>query len=187
MEKGKEYYNKLYKGLSNYMCDYKKSPYYIMWIHVLSLIGNEKIFEGGCGTGQFAKMLIDNKKNYHLGIDYSEEAIEIAKEINPENEDIFILWDLFKFDELEIDYDLFLSLEVLEHIDNDLGLLKKIKKGKRVIVSVPNFNDPAHVRIFKNERKVRVRYEKLIEIKTIQTYQFPSSTSKIFIVDGIKK
>lgn len=186
--KGKEYYNSAYGKLPhNYTCEYKESTYYPIWRYVLTLIGEERIFEAGCGTGQFAKMLMDNNKNYHVGIDYSEKAIELAEKMNPENKDRFILWDLFKFDELEIDYDLFLCLEVLEHIDNDCELLQKIEKGKKIIVSVPNFNDPAHIRVFINTQQIEKRYGKLIQINSIHTYKFPESTDKIFIVNGIKK
>jgi len=181
--KGREYYNNAYINTDKYKYNYKESEYYFIWINILGLIKKEKIFEGGCGTGQFAKMLIDNGKNYQLGIDFSKEAIRIAKDMNPGNEDKFEVRDLLG--KIEIDYDLFLCLEVLEHIDNDLEVLGKIKKDKKVILSVPNFINYAHVRKFKNKEEIITRYGKLIKINNIEIYEF-SGKSKIFVIQGIK-
>jgi len=181
----KKYYDNAYINASKYKCHYSKTEYYPIWIYILGLIGKEKIFEGGCGTGQFAQMLIENGKDYQLGIDFSKEAIKIAKNLNTENKEKFKIWDLFELDKLKIDYDLFLCLEVLEHIDNDLEILRKIEKNKKVILSVPNFKDYTHIRIFKDEKEIILRYGELIRIDNIKIHEFYNG-SKIFIINGRK-
>lgn len=184
----KEYYNNVYLNLLKYKCHYSETKYYPIWLYILGLIKEEKIFEGGCGTGQFAQMLIENDKNYQLGIDYSKEAIKIAKNINSENKEKFKIWDLLELDKIKIDYNLFLCLEVLEHIDNDLEVLRKIKENKKIIFSVPNFKDIAHVRIFENIEKIILRYGKLIKINNIKIHKINKlNNSKIFTIQGIKK
>lgn len=180
---GKEYYNNAYLNVSQYKCHYSETKYYPIWIYILGLIEKEKIFEGGCGTGQFAQMLLENGKNYQLGIDFSIEAIRIAKNMNLENEEKFKVWDLF--DDLKIDYDLFLCLEVLEHIDNDLGVLERIGKNKKIILSVPNFKDYAHVRRFMNKEEIISRYGEIIKINNIEMHKI-SKHGRIFTINGRK-
>jgi len=67
-----------------------------------------------------------------------------------------------------------------------LEILKKIKENKKIILSVPNFRDIAHVRRFKDEKEIISRYGELIEIYNIKIHK-TSETSKIFVLNGIKK
>jgi SAM-dependent methyltransferase len=85
------------------------------------------ILDIGCGCGAFYKLCLDNFKNSinYTGIDYSSEAIEIAKKTW--NYDKFYCKDLFDLDKKFIqNYDLLhlgALLDVLENADDALNYL----------------------------------------------------------------
>src|SRR5690606_27539822 len=81
-EKPASYYNDLFKSNVAYQVHYKDSFYYVHWTQVIVLlkkIGNPRILEIGCGTGQFAEYLHDEGFVEYSGFDFSAEAIEVAK------------------------------------------------------------------------------------------------------------
>lgn len=125
------------------------------------------ILEIACGAGQFAEMLFDCGFQNYMGFDYAEEGIALAKKNNPEQKDRFFVADAFQTELLQQKYDLVICFEALEHIQKDLELLHRVLPGTRMLLSVPNFNDPYHVRYFQNEDEVRNRYEKVIRISCI--------------------
>ncbi len=157
-----EYYDKAFQ-LDKYNCHYSDTIYYEMWEKVISyLYRSDAILEIGCGTGQFAEMLIDHSFFSYCGLDFSKVAIQKAIERNGE---YFSLHDVRKpFDGI---YDTIICLETLEHIDNDIIVLKNLKSGTKFIGSVPIGNDPAHVRVFQTPESIIERYGTLLDIEEI--------------------
>lgn len=167
-------YNDSYKSggaFGNYHRHYTQSFYYTSWKHAMSYLEpidrKASILEIACGAGQFAEMLFDCGFQNYMGFDYAEEGIALAKENNPEQKDRFFVADAFQTELLQQKYDLVICFEALEHIQKDLELLHRVLPGTRMLLSVPNFNDPYHVRYFQNEDEVRNRYEKVIRISCI--------------------
>jgi 2-polyprenyl-3-methyl-5-hydroxy-6-metoxy-1,4-benzoquinol methylase len=81
-EKGPEYYNSVYRSSEKFHRHYKDSPSYVLWTQVMTFVkqfAHPKILEIGCGAGQFAHYLYDEGFNDYHGIDFSAEAIELAK------------------------------------------------------------------------------------------------------------
>ena len=111
IERDSIYYDCIYQNSDEYKCGYEKSVYYEMWKIVISLIPDKiSVIELGCGTGQFAKMCIDSGKNYSHGIDFSLEAVTIAKEIH--NLQVCKLGDITN---VNIGDGIIVCLEALEH------------------------------------------------------------------------
>lgn len=109
---------------------------------IKGIIKKEKIthdfLEVGCGDGftlkEFSKLGLRGS-----GIDVSEEAIEIAKKRNIKNVEI----RRSSFENLKLGkYSLVFLLGVLEHVENDLDLLKKVNKimptGAHFFLTVPS-------------------------------------------------
>ena len=190
-QKNPSYYDEVYhQGGANqeYFKHYTKCIYYKSWCKVLELIKKDpkpSILEIGCGPGQLAEMLFDNKLFSYRGIDYSQEAIKMAKERNSKFRTCFYATDAFTFSYSNIQYNTVVVLEVLEHIENDLELLKKIPNGKRVIFSVPNFDSAGHVRWFSNLKEVLNRYSDLFNIQSANECLM-SKNHKLFLVEGIR-
>ena len=171
---GKEQNNKFYDSAfitdRNYLVHYTKCNYYQLWKIIIERMNdivdkNKKIIELGCGVGQFAHFLFDSGYKNYLGYDFSYVAIEKAFKTSEQS---FICLDFFK--RFNIDGDIYILLEVLEHLEKDIELLNKIPFEKLIIITVPNFDGTAHVRFFNNEIEIRERYANIINIKEIYKY-----------------
>ena len=102
-----------------------------------NVLGN-KILEIGCSSGygiQFLPRNID-----YTGIDYDSKIIDIAKLQNWRDDAKFFHADINTFP-LE-QYDTIIAFEVIEHLDNGLEIVEKLKKHcKRLLITVPH-NEP---------------------------------------------
>lgn len=155
------YYDKVYKKADQYKLDWTKSRYIKLWEKIVENLGdnkNQKIIDAGCGTGQLLAMLNHHGFKHAIGFDYSQTAIEIAQQIFPQIKCAH--GDIFKVDFKG--FDTVITTEVMEHIQNDEEVLRRIVESgvKTVILSVPTFDDKAHVRYFEGTYDVGHRYGK---------------------------
>lgn len=189
-ETPRDIYDGLYKASSSYHQHYTQSMYYSTWQvaikYLLPMDKSTNVIDIGCGSGQFANMVIDNGFLNYRGLDFSDVAIDMAKKALPEYKDSFVVGDAFTSDIFNTEYDLVVMFEILEHLKGDLELLKRIKSKAKVMLSVPNFTDPNHVRYFDTETAVSNRYSGEIDIKEIYTSTIRGNF-KIFIIIGNKK
>jgi 2-polyprenyl-3-methyl-5-hydroxy-6-metoxy-1,4-benzoquinol methylase len=168
-EKGMDFYNKVYETEHKYVEDYTKLPYYPVFQVVkgmLTDIESPSILELGCGTGQFAKMLWDSNFKNYFGVDFSEKAIWIARTVSPQ---AFEIADIRKY-EISNEFNTVLLMEVLEHLADDLDVIRRIPDGANVIMTLPRFDDPGHVRIFKRKEDVVDRYGSLVRFDELIGY-----------------
>lgn len=151
-----EYYDDIYNRYVKYHSHYTASPYYSLWLECLNFIRDDaKILEVGCGTGQFLKLLQDKMhflKGYE-GFDFSPKAIELC------NSGLVKIGDARNPKMYEGDYDLIVSMEVMEHLKDDVEVIRLWPKNKLVLITVPEFDDPAHVRYFTSIDEIIKRYE----------------------------
>jgi len=183
MEQPIRWYDEAYKVSLEYKKEPEDSRYYPVWNKALSLINDERVVDFGCGSGQFGKLLLKNGKNFVGGIDFSVEAISIARRLNPNGK--FILCDLLGDVQIP-EYDLITCFEVLEHIVQDLGVVKKIDSGKRFIFSVPNYDYRSHVRKFNSEADIVERYGGLVDIQNVHHFTMHDKNI-IYLVDSVRK
>lgn len=175
MELEKDFYNKVFTNSKRYNCSYQESPDYRigMWPIVMEFIKNgSRILELGCGTGQLAEMIKDNKEVEYLGVDFSEVAIKKARERVPEYE--FKCYDLREDLSFIETYnpDLVLAFEFFEHIENDLRVINAVSCD--ILFSVPSFPAKQHTRCFNTIDEVLQRYN----AKHIKTF---GSTHRIYL------
>lgn len=151
----------------------------IEWIHE-----NERIVEIGCNDGNFAELLNKRDKFNYLGIDIQEDKILKAKKILP-NFTFKCCNILENFNYLKR-ADTIVSFQCLEHIEEDIEILKEIPKGVQVIISVPNSNYRGHVRWFELDGW-KERFETYIDFIDIITIQNPKKKKKrSFLFRGIR-
>jgi trans-aconitate methyltransferase len=146
------------------------------------------ILDIGCGTGYLAVMCEQFGIAYAMGIDYSAEAIKIARERVPLAR--FATQSASDAERKVLtrqDYQTAVLLEVLEHVYDDIRLLKLIPKGRTVVASVPNFFTYGHVRWFYEPDEVRQRYKGALEIERIVTEQARVGSNQWFIFKGVRK
>lgn len=174
IDRDSEYYDDIYERYQEkYSCNYKESEYFPLWEKIITKIPKEiPIIELGCGTGQFAQMLIDQEFKYIRGFDFSEFAIIAAQAVRL---DTFLKRDLT---DGKINGDFFIALEIFEHT-RDYKIIENIGLGKEIIFTVPDFNDAAHVRYFKSINDVVERYKNVIQFEYIEKFE------KWFICKGV--
>ena len=186
--KNNRWYDNAYKNTPAYHVHYTDSNYYFIWNVIMDRIKRfnaNSIIDLGCGSGQFGSLLFDNGIKNYLGIDFSEEAIKIARTVCP----------YYKFKHLDLtknnilltySYDCVVTLEFLEHIEFDLEVLRQIKTGSKVFATVPNFPYVSHVRHFKNEMEVINRYKHLFSDLTVDSFIENSKGKTFFLLEGKK-
>ncbi len=148
----------------------------------------KQIIELGCGVGYFAQ-LTTNAYNY-IGIDFSKLVINKAIEINPNKK--FILGNLLDNNIIKLYKKdcIYVCLETIEHIQDDIKLIKSIPSGSYFIFSVPNRDFTSHVRFFKNKNEIIKRYSNIIDFhnsewKVLNTN--PKKNAKVFVCRAIIK
>ncbi|HAF30056.1 MAG TPA: methyltransferase type 11 [Bacteroidales bacterium] len=104
------------------------------------------ILDAGSGFGQYSYCLSKQSKNWNiLGVDVKTEQIEDCNQffaqINKSEKVKFEFADLTKFSKTE-EYDLILSVDVMEHILEDVVVFKNfhksLKNGGLVLISTPS-------------------------------------------------
>jgi 2-polyprenyl-3-methyl-5-hydroxy-6-metoxy-1,4-benzoquinol methylase len=184
-EKKAEYYNDIYRSgydTAGYI------PLYQLIIKMLKNISSPRILELGCGIGDLAGMIIEEGYPYR-GFDFSETAIDQCKALCPSGN--FQVGDIYNADNYQpVDYSTVIALEVLEHVD-DLKVMEDIPAGARLIASVPDYDDAAHLRLYRDiqiDIIERFRpYLHVVEVATATSNNAHSGVKQsIHIFSGIK-
>lgn len=169
--KGADYYDEVYKN-------YKTPTRYDLIYKTIGELAKGRVIDIGCGQAQLAQYV----KNYR-GFDFSVEAIK-----NVEGKRV---WRGNIYDKKNYrDYDTYILCEVLEHLKFDKNVLSNIPAGKHVILTVPSFPDPAHLRTYRNFN----RYKNLIRIKQIRRFNwhgrwddtFSRTKDHILLADAVR-
>ncbi len=144
-KKLKKFYDKVYlKGEKKHFTAYRESTPTSEVNEVLRQISwkSKKVLDVGCGTGFFAYSAA-KKGSKVLGIDYSAEAIEIAKSQYTHPNLEFKNIDVSKIKEK---FDVIVSNGTLEHMDDPLKTLQLFKKCLNpkgcIIITSPNWTNP---------------------------------------------
>jgi glycosyltransferase involved in cell wall biosynthesis len=164
-----------------FMADSNMSRYEEIQKEVGRIVGDATVLDIGCGPGKLAPFV----KNYS-GFDFSEEAVKIAA--NP-NVWVGSAYDKANFNGAEY----YICTEVLEHLD-DFKVIGNIPSGKKVIFSVPSFDDESHIRTF-NEAVIKIRYGALFDFKRIRRFNWrgrwemggESTQSYILLAEVVKR
>lgn len=101
------------------------------------------VLDAGCGTGELAYLIAKRGARHVIGVDYSQEAIAVAKKIYTLPNLEFVCNDIGS---IKGKFDVITTLGTIEHTDDPLGVLKQLKnmlkpKGS-LIVTCPNWVNP---------------------------------------------
>ncbi len=110
-------------------------------------VGNDiNVLDAGSGFGQYTYFISSLRKSWNItGVDVKTEQIEDCNhfftQINKQNKVKFEYADLSKFDK-EAVYDLIVSVDVMEHIEDDEGVFKNfyaaMNPGGMLLISTPS-------------------------------------------------
>lgn len=98
-----------------------------------------KVFELGCSSGYGLQFLPKNID--YTGLDYDKRIIPVARDQHWRDNATFVHGDINTY---ELDqYDTIIAFEVIEHLDNGLEIVEKLKKHcKRLMITVPMLETP---------------------------------------------
>lgn len=180
--KDKIFYNEVYSKSAEYHKEYNDFLYLPIYNEILNYLNpDSKILELCCGAGQLANLLHDNGFTKYTGLDFSNEAIKIARKFSKQK---FLVKDVSK-GKLNFAYDTVIAIETFEHLEYD-KLIGKLKSGAKIIFSVPNFKIPSHLHVFANQEEVRKSFEPLIDIELVKTVMKIKNKEWFFSVGTIK-
>jgi SAM-dependent methyltransferase len=187
-ERSARYYDLTFRLFGHFRRHYTESPYY-MWTVIADRLlraGVRRVLDVGCGSGQLACLLRDKGLPEYVGIDFSPRRIAHAQASCPAF--TFVEADVFKTSILTTDrYDAAVALEVLEHIEQDVPLIERLRSGVLFLGSVPNFPSAAHVRHFQSGDQVLERYGTLLEKAQVDEFVGDQHGKRYYLIEGIKR
>lgn len=160
------------------------SPYRTLYERALELIQDDAdVIELGCGTGRFAKLLADmpGRTGDYIGIDFAAKTIAEARRYHPDGE--FLQADITHWDGLRWNAT-YVLLEVLEHLHDDIALLARIPTGSHVLLSVPSFDSPSHIRFFPVQGSAANHYAAVLAIDWQTEVPLANSSAFFHLISG---
>ncbi len=168
---------------------------YNLAIEIINKIFDKSVVLNGmdvfCGNGYGSFLISNNTNSILISIDGSKDAIECAKQYYSNN-NISYKNELFPFDIKENHYDFIVSLESVEHVEDDKLFLKNLhdalKNNGILIISTPNKEiqdltinpNPFHFRHYYNNELLELTQK--IGFQCIECYG-----QDVYIIDQNKK
>jgi len=182
------YYDAVYYESDDYKLHYTASRYYAFWCVLVDRMmraGVDSVLDIGCGPGQFAALLRDKGVSKYCGFDFSEARIDAARAVCPEFQ--FVVADARTTDLFDTaDYAAAVCTEFLEHVKEDIEILRRIRKGARVYATVPNFPFVSHVRHFESREQVRARYQAELDELQVDPFLANQQGKTLYLLEGIR-
>lgn len=183
-----QWYDSVYESSVEYRKHYTESVYYFLWTVLVDRMmyqGVDNVLDLGCGPGQFGSLLLEKGFRHYCGVDFSHSCIELAKQNCPSFD--FVVANILESDVLEVrDYDCVLAMEFLEHVEEDVDVLSRIKAGVKFFGTVPSFPYISHVRHFSNIEEVEVRYSSLFSSFRVDTFLADPEGNRFYLFEGVK-
>jgi SAM-dependent methyltransferase len=120
-----EEYEKMYKQENTYWWFQGRKKILFKMIQHYGLLkdGNAKVLDIGCGTGLILEEI--TPQACAIGLDFSQKAISFCRRRKIEN---LLLGDVSNLPIKDSSVDLIMALDLLEHIDDDEGLMQEINR-----------------------------------------------------------
>jgi len=187
MEQTAQWYDRFFITHQGYHGSAESMMYHDLWIKVRNMLPQgSSLLDIGCGTGQFAQVLHDRPDLTYTGIDFSRVAIDIANSWHHNCTCTFQCVNAHEYPLTDHPLPMWITMiEFLEHIRDDLALVRKIPLRVRVIFTVPSYESPVHCRVFKTSTEVRDRYNALFTDLTVSEHIY-SDSHKIWICGGTR-
>jgi trans-aconitate methyltransferase len=140
------------------------------------------VVELGSGTGRFAALLHERRLvSSYVGIDFAHAlVVEARRHLGL---DRFVEAD---FRDCPIPAaDVYVALETLEHLDDDLALIGRLPARAMLVLSVPSFDSESHVRHFPEYGSARRRYEPFLDIDRLEYVELARPGAFFHLMRGV--
>jgi SAM-dependent methyltransferase len=188
-QKGSDFYDRTFDEDDYWRSHYTTVHDYVCWTVIIDRLRTwrvRRLLEIGCGSGQLACAIRDaGILEDYCGFDFSAHRLGYAKSRCPELR--FEVADAFKTDLLAtFDYDSALATEFLEHVEDDLLLLSRLRPRTKFIGTVPNYPFVSHVRHFTSCEDVSARYASMFEDFSVHRILLNEQGKSLFILQGVR-
>lgn len=168
-ELGPKTYNKIWRKKPKY---YDKHPYMpvIMYLCQTYYPTAKNILEVGAGFGHFAVKFVSTfNPDSYTAYEFSSAAKLLKKRLGelPCKTTVY-KGDFHDMEDYD-DYDCVIALEILEHINWDLGFLLRLKRDTWAFFSLPTKHAKNHVRAFLTHKSIWKRYRDILDIREIKS------------------
>lgn len=166
----------------------ERSPWLPLYTEALRWLPVRPIVDLGCGTGRFARLLADHGFTAYEGVDFSPAATAEARRYVPEPGFRFRVTDLADWQPAPGSSNtIYVTLETLEHLDDDIDLLRRIPNGHQLLLSVPSYDSAGHVRTFPHLADVFARYQPLLDFHAWRALDMGSIGRRIHLCDTTRR
>jgi len=178
LELSREHYEQSYAKTTREQLDHEQRGADLIWKPAL-VLARGKVLDIGCGLGHLSFYA----RAGYVGVDYSAEAVRLARLTYPLG--TFHVAEVPPLPEIvKADYHTAMLLEVLEHVYDDMALLAAVPEGKRVVLSVPNYQTDGHCRWFATPSQVLDRYKTLLDYSALRATA--AGNNRWWIVAGVR-
>jgi SAM-dependent methyltransferase len=132
-------------------------------LHHLGLANQPvRVLDAGCGRGDLANFLARRNPRWHVtGVELSEERAAIARQAARHLSLTNVDFQIANLEEMTVEntFDIIVSADVLEHIENDTialaNLFRALRPGGTLIITAPSVPQRAHLRLVRwRERRI---------------------------------
>lgn len=153
----------------------------------------EDVVDLGCGTGRFGHALyLREHYSGYVGVDFSKTALAEARRyltaVGLEHLG-FIEADLRSWtpSPTRAGNCVYVCLETLEHLADDVDLVRRVPPGHRLILSVPNYDSEAHLRTFRNAGELWERYGHLLTFRRWSLVDLGGDRWRVHLCDTTRR
>lgn len=159
------------------------SPYRELDQRVIELLPDgASVVELGCGAGRLAgQLMAAGRAPSYIGLDFAPRVLDVATSRVPAA--TFRLADL-RSDPIP-EAEVYVATEVMEHLDDDLAVLRRLPLGSTVILSVPSFDSASHVRHFPERGQALTRYSVVLAVVTEEYVALPRGGRFFHLLSGV--
>ena len=141
----------------------------------LGTLGIRNVADMGCGAGPFVRVMTEKRQNpqVYWGLDLDKRKIDAARKRYPGWK--FTHGDFFN-ERIRSEFhkhDAFLFLNVLEYLEDDLGLLNSLPPERHVVLSAPTIETPGAIRWYDKAEELRSRYTRVLNVRFKGKYRSP--------------
>jgi SAM-dependent methyltransferase len=139
---------------------YNVDRYRRLYDAVAAHVGARSVLDVGCGTAALA----EHVQGPYLGFDFAAATIARLRDASLD------VWEGSVTDPAAYrPAEVYACLEVLEHVADDRVVVAAWPEGQDVVLTVPSFPDPGHVRTF-TDATARARYADLLAITAVRPF-----------------
>lgn len=155
---------------------------------IASCLEGKSFLDAGCMFGHSTYHLSRFRPGDWSGVDFSSKVIDIARRVCAEKYPNLTILPAVDFEGLSkmTKFDSVVCSEVIEHTEDDLGLIKALKKitKKILVLTTPciRVSDPGHLRIY-DEESIKALMEKAL----IRNFRIERSEQFFYIIADFKK